>query len=74
MRRVNYKEGNESQDNTSPYRKLYQQFGAVCGNDIVPSKNKSAIVTARSNLKIPPCQKKKIIVMIDRNLITPNRS
>jgi hypothetical protein len=32
-RRAKIKEGNESQGNTSPYRKLYQQFGAVCGND-----------------------------------------
>jgi len=33
MRRTNIKEDNESQGNTSSYRKLYQQFGAVCGNE-----------------------------------------
>jgi hypothetical protein len=31
----NKKQG-ESFSDTSPCRKLYQQFGAVCGNDIVP--------------------------------------
>jgi hypothetical protein len=41
----------ESQGDTSPYQKLYQQFGAVCGNDIVPSKKKSVMVnTRRTNL------------------------
>jgi hypothetical protein len=25
--------GSESLGDTSPYRKLYQQFGAVCGNE-----------------------------------------
>jgi hypothetical protein len=49
-RRTNIEEGNESQGNTSPYRKLYQQFGAVCGNDeSFLRKNKSATVTVRSS-------------------------
>jgi len=48
-RRANIKEGNKSQGNTSPYQKLYQQFGAVCGNRRSSLKNKSATVTMRSN-------------------------
>jgi len=33
MRRTNIKEDDESQGNTTSYRKLYQQFGTVCGNE-----------------------------------------
>jgi hypothetical protein len=38
----------ESLGDTSPYRKLYQQFGAVCGNRLVVlTKIKSVMVTMR---------------------------
>jgi hypothetical protein len=38
----------ESLGDTSPYRKLYQQFGAVCGNRLVVlAKIKSVMVTTR---------------------------
>jgi hypothetical protein len=46
-RRANTKEGDKSQDNMSPYRKLYQQFGAVCGNRHCSPKKKSVMVTTQ---------------------------
>jgi hypothetical protein len=40
--------GSESIGDTSPYRKLYQQFGSICGNEeLFLRKNKSIMVTTR---------------------------
>jgi hypothetical protein len=41
----------ESLGDTSPYQKLYQQFGAIYGKNIVPSKKKNYVMvnTSRTN-------------------------
>jgi hypothetical protein len=51
---ANLKEGreerslfDESQGDVSPYRKLYKQFGTICGNDMFLQKKKSVMVNTR---------------------------